>query len=671
MNNQDNHMKLQKKSLILISLVFFMSSLMFLKGCKSPEDASVETSSQDAGTDNTDETNNGTSSRCEFATSNVSESSIPADNQSQKAFRLLLQSTFGPQKKDLDRILEIGETSWIDEQLQYASAYDLVGDNLTTNLEHYKEIAKTAEPSTYSDNASFNNNFHGRTADYQTAAWFAKALHAPDQLRYRVAFALSELLVVSGSKQRTRFRGDSLAYYDDILAKNAFGNFRDLLNEVTLSPAMGIFLSHQGNKKYMSNTKTHPDENFAREVMQLFSLGLWKMHDNGSAVESGGTLVPAYTQDDVEQLARVMTGYDLVGNSRYGRTHRGAGEEWSTPMEFTGTWHDFDNKSFLSKTINEDSDNASSPTDLKNALDIIFNHQNVGPHVAKHLIMRLVTSNPTAAYIERVAQKFNDNGSGVRGDLKAVVRAVLTDDEARGTEYQTNKNFGKAKEPLLAWTQFLRAFDVKPIDGWKSRDNATMNNTYNFPWMETILGQAPLRSDTVFNFFSPDFIPANDHFSESCMVAPDLQIQSDTILIKFNNYISNAFQIHEKNKIEDKGDNLTSFGNSRKSNQFNYYINVDEELDVFEQALDGDKNGDFAGLSDKNDPKKSEAVVEFLKHLDLKLTGGKLPSEYHDAIKEHLLTVNWGSSNNKTEALAIIRDAVMLIVTSSQFMIQK
>ncbi len=665
MNKRDNLKKLQKNSFILITLIFFISSLMFIKGCKSPEDPSVETSGHDTGD------NNVTSSRCEFATLNVSESSVPADNQSQKAFRLLLQSTFGPQKKDLDRILEIGETAWIDEQLQYASAYDLVGDNLTTNLEHYKEIAKTAEPSTYSDNASFNNNFHGRTADYQTAAWFAKALHAPDQLRYRVAFALSELLVVSGAKQRTRFRGDSLAYYDDILAKNAFGNFRDLLNEVTLSPAMGIFLSHQGNKKYMSNTKTHPDENFAREVMQLFSLGLWKMHDNGSAVESGGTLVPAYTQDDVEQLARVMTGYDLVGNSKYGRTHRGAGEEWSTPMEFTGTWHDFDNKSFLSKTINEDSDNVSSPTDLKNALDIIFNHQNVGPHVAKHLIMRLVTSNPSAAYIERVAQKFNDNGSGVRGDLKAVVRAVLTDDEARGTEYQTNKNFGKAKEPLLAWTQFLRAFDVKPLDGWKSRDNATMNNTYNFPWMETILGQAPLRSDTVFNFFSPDFVPANNHFSESCMVAPDLQIQSDTILIKFNNYISNAFQIFEKNKIVDKGDNLTSFGNSRKSTQFNYYINVDEELDVFEQALDGDKNGDFAGLSDKNDPKKSEAIVEFLKHLDTKLTGGKLPTEYHDVIKEHLLTVNWSSSNNKREALAIIRDAVMLIVTSSQFMIQK
>ena len=315
--------------------------------------------------------------RCEFAETNPLQNSVESDNQTQKAFRLLLQTTFGPQKKDLDRVIQIGETSWIDEQLNLSSAYDVTGDNLTTNLEHYKTITIMAEPSTYSDNASFNNNYHGRTSDYQTAAWFEKALHAPDQLRYRVAFALSELLVVSGAKQRTRFRGDSLAYYDDILAKNAFGNFRDLLDEVAKSPAMGIFLSHQGNKKYMSQSKTHPDENFAREIMQLFSLGLWEMTDNGSAVEKEDELVPAYSQEDVEQLARVMTGYDLVGNSRYGRTHRGAGEEWATPMEFTGSWHDFENKSFLGKTINADSDNVSTPSDFKNALDIIFNHQNV------------------------------------------------------------------------------------------------------------------------------------------------------------------------------------------------------------------------------------------------------------------------------------------------------
>ena len=648
----------------ILCLTLFLS--LKISSCFRSENSTTETVVNIA-----DGTNMEITARCGFAKTNVIQSSVESDNQTQKAFRLLLQSTFGPQKNDLDRVIQIGETAWIDEQLQMSSAYDVTGDNLTTNLEHYKTIAIMAEPSTYSDNDSFNNNYHGRTSDYQTAAWFEKALHAPDQLRYRVAFALSELLVVSGAKQRTRFRGDSLAYYDDILAKNAFGNFRDLLDEVAKSPAMGIFLSHQGNKKYMSQSKTHPDENFARELMQLFSLGLWEMNANSSAVEINGELVPAYSQEDVEQLARVMTGYDLVGNSRYGRTNRGAGEEWATQMEFSGTWHDFESKSFLGKSINAESENVSGPSDFKNSLDIIFNHKNVGPHVAKHLIMRMVTSNPSAEYIERVSQVFNDNGTGVRGDLKAVVKAVLTDNEARGDEYKTNKNFGKAKETLLAWTQFLRAFDVKPIDGWKSRNNATMTNTYNFPWLESTLGQAPLRSDTVFNFFSPDFIPANDHFSENCMVAPDLQIQSDTILIKFNNLISNAFHIQEKNKIIDKGSSLTSFGNSRSSGQLNYYINVDEELAVFEQALDGDQNGDFQGLSDKDDPNKSGAIVELLKHLDEKLTGSKLPSAYHDVIKEHLLTVNWNNTKNVSEALAIIRDAVMLIVTSSQYMIQK
>ena len=213
-------MKISLTFFLIICLIFFCS--INISSCLRTDSSTTETD------------NNNSDGRCEFAKTNASQNSIVPDNQSQKAFRLLLQSTFGPQKKDLDRVIQIGETSWIDEQLKYSSAYDAAGDNLTTNLEHYKIIARMAEPSTYSDNtSSFNNNFHGRTSDYQSAAWFEKALHAPDQLRYRVAFALSELLVVSGAKQRTRFRGDSLAYYDDILTKNAFGYFRDLLDEVT------------------------------------------------------------------------------------------------------------------------------------------------------------------------------------------------------------------------------------------------------------------------------------------------------------------------------------------------------------------------------------------------------------------------------------------------------
>ena len=221
-----------------------------------------------------------------------------------------------------------------------------------------------AEPSTYSTDTDFNNNFHGRTSDYQTAVWFENVLHGKDQLRQRVAFALSELFVISASKQRIRFRGDSLASYYDILARNAFGNFRTIMGEVSKSPGMGIFLSHQGNKKFTSSSNTHPDENYARELMQLFSLGLWKMNQDGSMVkDSTGNPVPSYTQDDVEELAKVMTGYDLKGNDTYGRTHRGNGEEWSSPMEFNSTHHEYGSKTFLGSTIASENVSENDPPD--------------------------------------------------------------------------------------------------------------------------------------------------------------------------------------------------------------------------------------------------------------------------------------------------------------------
>ena len=269
-----------------------------------------------------------------------------------QAFRLLEQATFGPIDSDVKVVQSLGPVQWVENQLNAGSAYQSPSDSHQTHLQRYKAIAKMAEPSTYSTDTDFNNNFHGRTSDYQTAVWFENVLHGKDQLRQRVAFALSELFVISASKQRTRFRGDSLASYYDILARNAFGNFRTIMGEVSKSPGMGIFLSHQGNKKYTSSSNTHPDENYARELMQLFSLGLWKMNQDGSMVkDSNGNPVPSYTQDDVEELAKVMTGYDLKGNDKYGRTHRGNGEEWSSPMEFNSTHHEYGSKTFLGSTI--------------------------------------------------------------------------------------------------------------------------------------------------------------------------------------------------------------------------------------------------------------------------------------------------------------------------------
>ena len=222
---------------------------------------------------------------------------------------------------------------------------------------------------------------------------------------------------------------------------------------------MGLFLSHQGNKKYSSSSNTHPDENFARELMQLFTMGLWEMNQDGSMVkDSSGNPIPSYTQDDVEELAKVMTGYDLKGNSKYGRTNRGSGEEWSSPMEFTSDHHEYDSKTLLGSTIRSETSFSSEPADLDKALDIIFLHQNVAPHVSKHLITRLVTSNPSSSYINRVSTVFNNDGGGTRGNLKAVVRAVLMDDEAVDCTIGVRRITANPKSscwPLLNFSELL------------------------------------------------------------------------------------------------------------------------------------------------------------------------------------------------------------------------
>jgi len=587
-----------------------------------------------------------------------------------QAFRLLQQATFGPTESDIKTLQSQGVVRWLDNQLNQNSAYSSSIDSHYSHLERYKTIAKMAEPSTYKKDSDFNNNFHGRTSDYQTAAWFENALHGTDQLRQRIALALSELMVISGKKQRTRFRGDSLAGYYDLMAKHAFGNFRTLMGDISRSPGMGLFLSHQGNKKYSSSSNTHPDENFARELMQLFTMGLWEMNQDGSMVkDSSGNPIPSYTQDDVEELAKVMTGYDLKGNSKYGRTNRGSGEEWSSPMEFTSDHHEYASKTLLGTTISSGTSSSSEPADLDKALDIIFQHQNVAPHVSKHLITRLVTSNPSSSYINRVSTVFNNDGGGARGNLKAVVRAVLMDHEARGLYYRNQENYGKPKELLLAFTQFLRAFGVQKLDGWKSRTGASMKGVYQFYYLENVLGQAPLRSDTVFNFFAADFVPADSHFISNNMVAPELQIQSDTILVKYSNLVRTSLASLEKNAILDSGSSLSSFASGRNHTKQNFYINLDKELQVLETALDGDTNGDYANINDSG--RKETAVMTLLQHLDRKIMGGEMPAEYYTALKTHLMNINYGKTKNKTEAKEMIRDAIRFMVSSSFYMIQK
>jgi uncharacterized protein (DUF1800 family) len=618
-----------------------------------------------------------------------------------KAHRLLTQATFGATAADKQAVISEGISAWVDTELAKPSAYDDDNDDHKTHLQRLIQIAKNAEPSTdWNETGVFNQSIASFSADeYQMAAWWENALghptrtaHGSDQLRQRVAYALSQIVVVSNGETPLGRRGEALGVYYDILAKNAFGNYRDLLGEISRSPAMGIYLSHQGNRKTDLVAATNPDENFARELIQLFSIGLYELNLDGSFnrdgnvnsyPDAGTNIIPTYTQDDITEMAKVMTGWDLVGNPQYGKNSNKQGD-YTQPMEFTPSEHEDEVAeggdgavTILGQTFALNSGTDQSGLDA--ALDILFQHSNIAPFISRHLIMRLVTSNPSSGYIARVASVFNNNGSGVKGDLKSVIKTILLDKEARLDSNIAFSGFGKAKEPILAFTQFLRAFHVRPLNGWIAKDKTTaVNGVYWYKAPEKHFGHAPMRSLSVFNFYSPDFIPSDNVFAQNKWVAPELQIQTDQILVEMNNRIYSIVNSFEKNKvvkIDDK--QLSDFGASRKfNNDHVLLIDFDDEMDVYEQALDGDTNGNFSNMELVNSATgiryKDSAIDALLEHLNQLLLGGLMTEEYRAGLKHYLLNATGSRNNNDfKEAWLNIRDAVRLIVTSSTYMVQK
>ncbi len=619
----------------------------------------------------------------------------------EEAHRFLVQASFGPTPESLQAVMNNGITAWVDDQLSKRSAYKRADDDHQTHLERTLEIARMAEPNTNWDGtAIFNQSTASHTVDdYQMATWWENALghptktkHGSDQLRQRMAYALSQILVVSNKEAPLHQRGESLAFYYDILARNALGNFRTLLDEVTRSPAMGVYLSHQGNQKANPDATTRPDENFARELIQLFSIGLYELNLDGSPnrdgnpdsyPDAGEQLVPTYTQEDIAEMAKVMTGWDLVANKRYGQSYPKSGD-YTQFMEFTAAEHEDEVAevgdgmvTIMGQTFALNSGTDGSGLDA--ALDLLFQHPNVGPFLGRLLIQRMVTSNPTPAYIARVASAFNDNGSGIRGDLQAVVRAILLDDEALNSLQQFNPGYGKPKEPLLALTQFLRAFNVRPLDGWKGLDRQTpVTGVYWYKTPEKNFGQAALRANSVFNFYLPDFVPSDTYFDQNRQTAPELQIQTDQALVEMNNKLVRMIHDGEVNKIQTLNNETLEALASRKHfwGSELMMIDFDQELRVYEQAMDGDNNGDFANMT-TNDPTtglrhKSRAIDALLEHLNQKLLGGTMPDEHRAALKHYLLDGQRAAwNNNYKEAWYNIKDAVRFITTSNVFMVQK
>jgi uncharacterized protein (DUF1800 family) len=350
--------------------------------------------------------------------------------------------------------------------------------------------------------------------------WFRNALGGPDQLRQRVAFALSEIMVVSqvGALANQPY---SLASYYDLLATRGLGNFRDLMEGVTLHPAMGVYLSMLGNQKPNAAANIRPDENYARELMQLFTIGLVELNVDGTIRRDGaGQPLATYTQPIIEGFAHVYTGFSYAGAPSLPQA-RPTRQNQVVPMQLYPDFHDTGSKQLLGGvTIPAGNGGAQ---DLDAALDNIFAHPNVGPFLAQRLIQRLVTSNPSPAYVGRVTQRFNDNGRGARGDLAAVVSAILLDPEARSTSTATS---GKLKEPLLRVTQLWRAYNAAAASGSYATNN-----------LNSLIGQGPLQAPSVFNFFSPFYAPPGE-IRDAGLVAPELEIATEYQNTSFTNIMA-------------------------------------------------------------------------------------------------------------------------------------
>ena len=441
-----------------------------------------------------------------------------------EAFQFLNQATFGATETAANDVIGIRYEAWIDDQLQKPASLQ---------LPHIQSLPLP--------------QFMGQLQADRVDIWFRNVLHGEDQLRQRVAFALSEIMVVSqlGVLNNQPY---SLSSYYDMLARNAFGNYRDLIEDVTLHPAMGVYLSMLGNEKPDVANNIRPDENYARELMQLFSIGLVELNIDGTIkTDTQGQPVPTYDQSFVEEFAHVYTGWTYAGSPVF-RGARATLTSQVIPMQLWQSFHDTGSKTLLNGfTIPA---GQSGDQDLADALDNIFNHSNVGPFMAIRLIQRLVTSNPSPAYVSRVASVFNDNGQGVRGDLGAVVKAILLDPEARPVISMDLD--GKIKEPLLRLTQL-----------WKSYNATSQSGRYPLNFAYIVFGQGPLQASHVFNFFSPFYAPPGE-IQNSSMVAPELEIATEYL----NTYVTN-YMFYQTFGLNSTNQNLQPD---------DVYINFEEEM---------------------------------------------------------------------------------------------
>lgn len=538
----------------------------------------------------------------------------PVSLTATEASRFLSQSTFGPDAQSIDKLVADGLESWL--VAEFAKPPSL---HLETVLAGLPEDGSAVDGM---------GNLRAEVVLLPSHSFWNRAIKGNDQLRQRMAYALSQILVVSTNSNLINFP-QTLAHYMDILTEGAFGNYRDLLENVTYSPAMATYLTYFRNEKADPISGRVPDENYAREFLQLFTVGLVELNPDGTPViQSDGSQVELYDNDDITELAKVFTGLSVGGVPFYQRLRALPPEAYYSPLVGFDEFHSAEPKNFLGISIPA---NTAAEQTIDMALDGIFAHPNLGPFLARQLIQRFVTSAPTSAYVARVAAAFEDGsyalpsgdsvGSGARGDLQAVIAAILFDTQARDEAPAARDDFGKLREPVLRFTHWARAFQVNSADASNER---ILRNTSS----SELLGQHPYRSPSVFNFYRPGYVAPGTETGSAGLAAPELQIVDASSVVGYPNVMT-----------------LYALGRSPKLD--------DDVQDAF--VADYRAEADLA-----------TDITALLDHLDLLLTHGTLQADTRQRIGSILDAV--GTSSEEDLQLRA-RVASILVMTSPEYIV--
>lgn len=549
--------------------------------------------------------------------------------------RFLSQATMGADLDLINIVKNMDFGVWIDQQITEPVTY------LQSEVEDiWEEYLDTLESRGYED----PQDAFGPAMPELTSAWWHNNMVASDLIRQKVAFALSEMFVIS-SNSDLGGEAIAMAHYYDKLLDGAFGNYKDILSEISLHAAMGYYLSHFNNPKAVPEENLHPDENYAREIMQLFSIGLYELNNDGThQLDNDGNSIPTYDNADIKEMAKIFTGLGPGGiNENVWWTDEPYfglgifGIDWTVPMAMYEDFHEPGIKVILKNdTIPA---NQLGLDDIDEAINVLFNHQNVPPFISYRLIQRLVKSNPTPNYVERIANVFIDNGNGVRGDMAAIIKAILLDEEARNGEYMFEQHSSRLREPLVRHMQITKGLEIVEEPGGRYWHNFDYDNS---------LKQQILFAPTVFNFFLPNHQPVGD-IANSGLVSPEFKIHDTSSSI---NYFNAAYRW-----TRDWGELINSgryFYNSD-------LVNDDGSIGGWDMYGFGETYIDYEAYTDLADT--PELLIN---ELDKVLTHGQLSDEVRQSLRDNLPNISWDGYEYGWERERV-RTAIYLITISPDF----